>query len=353
MKKLILLLILMATITNLALAAVTVSNVRADQVADTDTVEIHYDLDFLGDSVTVALEIKEGTDAVSSASATGHIGSGITKGTNRKITWNAAVDWGDWNGTTNMSFLITATSYDPLLQLDKLSINFGEVLVGQSKSINVLVSNPGGGDLHVSNITVPDGFSLNWMSATIASESSKQLQVTFQPTEWIAYSGDLSIYSDMTGGTATCTVSGIGGISTTRPLGGDLTAIGWFQVNSRWVRNIYADGAITMSDQNTGLIWVYDADANGYAEWDAAKSRCSGLIYAGYDDWFLPNIYQIQAMYSQKGVFKDVKEAFYWSSTFDTPDSDYRWLVDMRNGTAYNVYYWTFVGRVWPCRSGQ
>ena len=132
--------------------------------------------------------------------------------------------------------------------------------------------------------------------------------------------------------------------------GGDPDAVVWEVVNHRWVKNHYADGAITMSDRDTSLIWVYDADANGTANWDTAKSWCSGLVYAGYDDWFLPNRSQLSAMYSQKSVFKDVQSSRYWSST---PNSGgVAGYVNMSNGDArYYVTHYEFW--VWPCRSGQ
>lgn len=134
------------------------------------------------------------------------------------------------------------------------------------------------------------------------------------------------------------------------PLGGDPTATSWEEVNERWVRNFYADGATTMSDRDTGLMWVYDASANGTATWDYAIAHCNNLVYAGHSDWFLPDRWQLYAMYSQKAVFTGVQAAWYWSST---PYFDYgAWVVGMGSGSVING------GRsndnwVWPCRSGQ
>ncbi len=132
-----------------------------------------------------------------------------------------------------------------------------------------------------------------------------------------------------------------------RPSWGDASAVEWLEVNTRWCRNFYANGAITMSDDTTGLMWVYDADANGTANWDNAKTHCTNLTYAGHSDWFLPNKDQLVAMYSQKGVFKDVQLSWYWSST----SSGNPYVVSMDNGNVSNydnrfAVYW-----VWPCRS--
>ena len=230
---------------------VTVSNLRAEQRVGTDLVDIYYDLDSTittAPSFPVLLLYGEDTNALAVATSVTGAVAGVTNGVDHHIIWDAAADWGDWKGTTNMSF----------------KVQVGAVLV------------------------CPDG--------------------------------------------------------------GDATATAWEVVNTRWVRNYYADGAITMSDRDTNLIWVFDANANGTANWSTAKSRCSGLVYAGHDDWFLPNKNQLHAMYSQKSVFKDVQSAWYWSST---PAGSYAYLVNMNNGNVYDYggtpnSYW-----VWPCRPGQ
>ncbi len=136
---------------------------------------------------------------------------------------------------------------------------------------------------------------------------------------------------------------------TTVPEGGDATATGWQVINERWVRNFYADGAITMSDRDTGLIWVFDADANGPTNSESARSHCSNLTYAGHSNWFLPNSSQLVAMYSQKAVFADVQEAWYWSSSSHPGGSR---AVDMSSGSE-SGFWWHESYWVWPCRSGQ
>ena len=131
--------------------------------------------------------------------------------------------------------------------------------------------------------------------------------------------------------------------------GGDPTAVAWEMVDLRWVKNYYADGAITMSDRDTSLMWMFDADASGTANWDTATSRCSGLVYAGHDDWFLPNSSQLHTLYNQKSVFKGVQSSRYWSST---RGSNYAYWVDMSSGNV-NVALLDRAYWVWPCRSGQ
>jgi len=150
------------------------------------------------------------------------------------------------------------------------------------------------------------------------------------------------------------------------PEGGDPKAAKWETVNSRWVRNHYADGAITMSDAATGLMWVYDADENGKAFWNAANDRCETLHYAGYDDWFLPDKDQLSPLYRHKGLFKDVRDSIwdsfpgaptYWTSTIKYDeylreyDDNYKLMIRM--GDHGNAYAGWFEGEnhwIWPCR---
>lgn len=49
---------------------------------------------------------------------------------------------------------------------------------------------------------------------------------------------------------------------------------------------INGDGTIT--DTDTGLMWLQDANVSGLLTWSEAKSWADNLFYAGYDDWRLP-----------------------------------------------------------------
>ena len=236
-----------------ARADVAISNVRVDQRDGTDLVDIYYDFQITGHggSFPVMLTINNGTNPVSSASATGAVGTNQSAGNDKHIVWNAGTDWGAYHGTTNMSFKVNVSAV------------------------------------------------------------------------------------------------------ATRPTGGDATASGWEVVNTRWVRNFYTNGAITMSDRNTSLIWMFDANANSRGTWSAAKTTCNNLTYAGYSDWFLPSSSQLSAMYSQIAVFVDVQVAdpynVYWSSTAVNASASY--VVRMSDGLLFSAdnsnSCWP-----WPCRTG-
>jgi hypothetical protein len=98
------------------------------------------------------------------------------------------------------------------------------------------------------------------------------------------------------------------------------------------------NGDGTVNDLNTGLIWQ-QATSDSEMDVDSAGSYCSGLSLAGYSDWRLPNIYELQSIvdYGKYGpsidttAFPGTKSFSIWSSTTDI-SSFGAWLVGFYNG---------------------
>lgn len=88
-----------------------ISNVGASQNAGAKTVAIHYDLtDANNSSVQIDISSDGGaTWTVATSSATGAVGSGVTPGTGKTITWNAAADF---NGQYNTQMMVRARARD-------------------------------------------------------------------------------------------------------------------------------------------------------------------------------------------------------------------------------------------------
>lgn len=136
----------------------------------------------------------------------------------------------------------------------------------------------------------------------------------------------------------------------TMPLGGDEKASSWEVVNARWVRNTYANGDVTMSDKDTGRMWLGSANPCGEKKWADAEAYCENLTYAGYSDWRLPDKDTLEEQFDQKGNFPDVQDEGYWSGTpFPLAGA---WVVDMYYGYVLN-YDKTSYSCVWPVRGGQ
>lgn len=102
------------------------------------------------------------------------------------------------------------------------------------------------------------------------------------------------------------------------------------------------DGTVT--DKATGLMWM-EADSGYEMEWDDALEYAENFEYAGYDDWRLPNIKELQSIVDYTGSYPAVdseyftcteleenENYYFWSSTSayfssELPDNGYAWYV--------------------------
>jgi peptidoglycan/xylan/chitin deacetylase (PgdA/CDA1 family) len=94
------------------------------------------------------------------------------------------------------------------------NLAFGNVTTGTTATATLTIANSGNTALTVSGITYPSGFSGAW-SGTVAAGGSQNVPVTFAPTAVKTYSGNVTVKSDKTSGTATKAASGKG-IAATR-----------------------------------------------------------------------------------------------------------------------------------------
>lgn len=72
----------------------------------------------------------------------------------------------------------------------------------------------------------------------------------------------------------------------------------------------------------------------GAMTWSQAMSACNGLSYGGYDDWYLPNKEELNAMYQKKSSIGGFSGTDYWSSTESS--SSTAWGHYFYNGSQYN-----------------
>ncbi|HBB67754.1 MAG TPA: hypothetical protein DCZ93_10755 [Elusimicrobia bacterium] len=109
------------------------------------------------------------------------------------------------------------------------------------------------------------------------------------------------------------------------------------------------DGTVT--DNVTALMWIKDPSAAGMPgpyTWLNAIIACEDSTYAGYRDWRLPNINELQSIVNYQfqrpaidvGYFMNT-QAYYWSSTTSVFRPLCAWLVDFRYGSVVFSYYST------------
>jgi len=103
---------------------------------------------------------------------------------------------------------------------------------------------------------------------------------------------------------------------------------------------INGDGTVT--DTTTGLMWQQETSEK--MTWESAISYCETLTLAGYDDWRMPNINELQSIvdYSKSSpsidttYFPDTVSSDYWSSTTLAYGSSDAWRVLFVLGNVYN-----------------
>ncbi len=183
-----------------------------------------------------------------------------------KIQWSdCLVGWSAQNWLKKIPFatISCGTTYT-IIRLEG-DLNFGAVEVGGSVQKLMTIYNDGNSTLTVSSISYPPGFSGNW-SGTIAAGSSRQVTVTFAPSEAKAYSGNVTVNSDATSGINTRPVSGTGTFTSTRILRlvGDLN-FGEIQVGGSDNRpmTIYNDGNSTLTVNSIGYQEGFSGDWHG------------------------------------------------------------------------------------------
>ena len=112
------------------------------------------------------------------------------------------------------------------------------------------------------------------------------------------------------------------------------------------------NGDGTVTDGNTGLMW--QQDEGGQMSWEDAITYCEGLSLAGYTDWRLPNIKELESITDDSlyypaintNFFPDAHMDAYWSSTtYDYPGgTGTAWSVEFNYGSVHdytksNSYY--------------
>jgi hypothetical protein len=121
------------------------------------------------------------------------------------------------------------------------------------------------------------------------------------------------------------------------------------------------NGDGTVTDNLTGLMWTKNANIWGAVVWNTAVDNCEGYSLAGYSDWRLPNLRELQSLidYARYNPalasghpFTGVQLAYYWSATTPAGSTTGAWYVGLYDGNVYgNVK--TYTTYVWPVRGGQ
>lgn len=86
--------------------------------------------------------------------------------------------------------------------------------------------------------------------------------------------------------------------------------------------------------EDTNLMWQDNQVVNTkqyFLPWKRAIQTCEDLTLAGYDDWRLPNINELNSIVYNKAIKNGYSEEYAWSSTTDAEKHNNVWTL--RNGT--------------------
>jgi hypothetical protein len=95
------------------------------------------------------------------------------------------------------------------------------------------------------------------------------------------------------------------------------------------INNFVDNGNSTITDNATGLMWEQD-DSGEPMDWETALAYAEASTHAGYDDWRLPNVKELQSIADYSGVFPAID-----STMFNVSG------ITNEAGNADYPYYWT------------
>ena len=138
------------------------------------------------------------------------------------------------------------------------------------------------------------------------------------------------------------------------------------------------NGDGTVTDNQTGLIWLKNANCFGFRRWNLAIADSNGLASgscglsdgSNSGDWRLPNLFELESLremqyenpaisntagtgqWTEGDPFTGVQSSPYWSSTTFANANDYAWSVYLSSGyvLSYDKYSSLYV---WPVRGGH
>ena len=97
-------------------------------------------------------------------------------------------------------------------------------------------------------------------------------------------------------------------------------------------------------DKSSGLMWQDNIDTKTIRKnRKDAKQYCRRLVFAGYDDWYLPREKELISIVDKRKYnpairdgFKNIVSDHYWSSSPNLSDIVIAINVDFKNGQSYN-----------------
>jgi len=117
----------------------------------------------------------------------------------------------NYNAATDVTQSLTIVDDTPkrIISVDG-SLKFDDLILLETATKTVTVSNTGNDKLNITSITYPEGFSGDLTSGSVAAGASLSITITFAPTQAKEYTGSMVLTSNATSGTGSINVNGKG-----------------------------------------------------------------------------------------------------------------------------------------------
>ncbi len=105
------------------------------------------------------------------------------------------------------------------------------------------------------------------------------------------------------------------------------------EYNVRCVKGEIDASAVTLKDEETGLIW--QRGESGAFGWKDAIKYCDDLYLAGESDWRLPNKNELESSFAIQDQFPGLVQGYYWSSTESDGFMPWAWGMTVSTGALF------------------
>jgi subtilisin family serine protease len=207
----------------------------------------------------------------------------------------------------NIKLTLAPLPTTPQISVSATSLSYGSVLLGSASTQTFTISNSGSGTL-MGTITTPSGYSValqgskssagmrdngskNSLPYSVSAGLTATFDLTFTPTEAIAYNGNVSITHNAEGASRTIALTGNGITPTAVPFaeGFETGMGGWILVNGSQT-NAWARGTATAQSGDYGLYVSNDGGTtNAYTltSTSVAHAYCNVSFPSGTESWKL------------------------------------------------------------------
>lgn len=205
---------------------------------------------------------------------------------------------------------------NPIASVAPLSIDFGEIKISESKTVDLVISNPGGGDLTGSLSSDNSKFTIGAFSGTVVPGAQEVVALTYTPTEVADDTGVITFTSNDASGPVTVAVSGSGTDALlTEGFEGSFPPTGWTVISNNDINSVSQSTASLSGDYSLRFSSISSAS-------DYTQYLISPVVSIPADGGSFSMFYQPYYSFSPESFMVGV-------STTDTDPASFTWYDEV------------------------